>query len=52
MIVTVGYAAYAAAERGRMLAERETATRHAVELERARIASELHDIVTHTASAS
>ena len=50
LIVTVGYAAYAAAERGRMLAERETATRHAVELERARIASELHDIVTHSVS--
>jgi signal transduction histidine kinase len=50
LTVTVGYAVHAVAERDRMLAEHEAATRRARELVRARIASELHDVVTHPVS--
>lgn len=49
-IAIVGVAVYAADRIRLMKAEHQAATRRAVELERARIASELHDVVTHNVS--
>ena len=49
-IATVGVAAYTADRIRRLKAEHAAATVRAVELERARIASELHDVVTHNVS--
>jgi signal transduction histidine kinase len=49
-IAAVGAAVYTADRMRRLKAEHETATVRAVELERARIASELHDVVTHNVS--
>lgn len=49
-IAVVGVAVYTADRIRRLRSEHEDATRRAVELERARIASELHDVVTHNVS--
>lgn len=49
-IAIVGTAVYAADRIRAMKAENRAATRRAVELERSRIASELHDVVTHNVS--
>jgi signal transduction histidine kinase len=49
-IAIVGAAMYASDRIRRMQAEHEAATRRAIEAERARIASELHDVVTHNVS--
>jgi signal transduction histidine kinase len=49
-IAVVGAVAYAGDRIRRLRAEHSAATRRAVELERARIASELHDVVTHNVS--
>ncbi|HET7014855.1 MAG TPA: histidine kinase [Streptosporangiaceae bacterium] len=49
-IAIVGVAVYAADRIRLMKAEHQAATRRAVELERSRIASELHDVVTHNVS--
>lgn len=46
-IALVGMAVYAADRIRTMQAEHRAATRRAVELERSRIAGELHDVVTH-----
>src|ERR1017187_7450757 len=50
LIAIVGNAVHAGDRIRRLQAEHETATRRAVELERAHIASELHDVVTHNVS--
>lgn len=50
LIAIVGNAVHAGDRIRRLQAEHETATRRAVELERSRIASELHDVVTHNVS--
>jgi len=49
-IAIVGYALLAGDRLRRLHADHEAATRRAVDLERARIASELHDVVTHNVS--
>ena len=49
-IAVLGVAAHAADRIRRLKAEHEAATIRAVEVERARIASELHDVVTHNVS--
>lgn len=49
-IAVVGAVMYAGDRIRRMQAEHEAATRRAIEAERARIASELHDVVTHNVS--
>jgi signal transduction histidine kinase len=49
-IAIVGIAAYAGDRIRRLQAGHEADTRRALELERARIASELHDVVTHNVS--
>ncbi|HXS65267.1 MAG TPA: histidine kinase [Streptosporangiaceae bacterium] len=49
-IAFVGMAVYAADRIRAMQTEHQAATRRAVELERSRIASELHDVVTHNVS--
>ncbi len=49
-IAVVGAVMYAGDRIRRMQAEHESATRRAIEAERARIAAELHDVVTHNVS--
>jgi len=49
-IAVIGVAAYTTDRIRRLKAEHEAATVMAVEVERARIASELHDVVTHNVS--
>jgi signal transduction histidine kinase len=49
-IAVVGAVAYAGDRIRRLQAEHSAATQRAVELERARIAGELHDVVTHNVS--
>jgi len=49
-IAVIGVAAYTADRIRRLKAEHEAATVRAVEVERSRIAGELHDVVTHNVS--